>query len=37
MGLEGTDVNPNPNPKFKSIMEGFRELDKVPEAAVLLI
>ena len=35
MGLEGTDVNPNPSPHFKSILEGLRDLDKVPDAAVI--
>ena len=35
MGLEGTDVNPNSSPHFKSIMEGLRDLDKVPDAAVI--
>lgn len=35
LNLYAPDVNKKPHPNFKSIMEGFRELDKNPEEAVI--
>ena len=37
LNLYPPNQNKNPNPHFKSIMEGFRELDRNPEEAVIFI